>query len=64
MALSDADRKRRQRLREAGYRGAECPVPFADMSEQAKDDTVAWAEGVWRRQGELMPKPRRVPVPK
>ena len=56
MAQSDADRKRRQRLREIGYAKHPCPVEWEAGDDgtfvQAKKDTGAWAEGLWRRQAE------------
>lgn len=58
MPLSDSERKHRQRLREAGYALKPCP------DDVTNKECLAWAESVWRRQAELMPRPQRRPVPK
>jgi hypothetical protein len=57
MPLTDAERKRLSRLREAGYAGSECPPGTS------KDECQAWAEGVWRRLGEQMPDKQTPVVP-
>lgn len=48
MAQTSAERVRLHRLREVGYALKECPENVTSQ------ECVAWAEGVWKRQGELM----------
>jgi hypothetical protein len=53
MAQTSEERVRRHRLREAGYALKPCP------EGTLLTEVVAWAEGVWKRQGELMDARRR-----
>lgn len=67
MPLTDVERKQRQRLREAGYAGAPCPPEVVgDFTDEGKELTQAWAEGVARRQAEQAQAARskREPRPK
>lgn len=47
MAASSAERVRKHRLHEAGYALQPCPEGTTN------EECIAWAEGVWKRQGEL-----------
>ena len=48
MAQTSAERVRFHRLREVGHALKPCP------DEVTNEECLAWAEGVWKRQEELM----------
>jgi hypothetical protein len=67
MSAESADRVRRHRLRQAGYEGRPCPAEVVgDFTDEGKELTQAWAEGVARRQAEQAQAARskREPRPK
>ncbi len=61
-----AERMRRKRLRDSGYEGKEAPVSKEKIEEGISKsemfDLIAWAEGVRKRQAELLAGQERARV--
>jgi hypothetical protein len=59
MPLSNAERQAVSRAKKSGYEGQPCPIAKADYTSEGLRLTVAWAQGVWARQGEEEDERRR-----